>query len=506
MDFLTRAFKNVYRKKSKSVLLFITFFIIANIVFCGFAVLAASDNIATEIRRKLGTEVFYQVDYDKYYEYRNKLCEEQDDCEYKQPPALDINVAMQLAEHENVSFFDIKMSSYFSYANSEHKIYYTEQDKIDFPWWFDDEREKSYHTNSKGGAGRGIEDFEKGIVKLSQGRLYSEEDAKNKNAVIVISEEVALMNGYQLGDLIEIGSAIGNYDDEWNLINYTYVTEQFEIIGLFEVVNQEDQIWEPTQRLENVSYMPYSMVNQIREEAFYTERKNWGDNNSEYVYTPSFTVVYNIDDPLNIDKFREESQKVLTSDFHMLYANDHQFKTLTEPINSIKTLARIATYAMVINGAVIVSLITALTLRERNYEIGVFLSIGVSKLKIISQFFVELLAVAAIAFTLSLGSGHLLTQQVSETLISSGVIGEPDDGGGGVIMYESTISSSRKGILPNPEEEVDFNNILENTTFGLTLDVVVNVFLSGLFIILISTLIPSLLIMRFNPKKILADK
>ena len=511
MDFLIRAIKNVYRKKSKSILLFITFFIIANIVFCGFAVLSASQNISTEIRRKLGTEVLYQIDYTKFYDEYYENCEKSgEECEYKQPPALSIETAKQIANHENVAFFDITMTAFFKALNG-HQFYYTEEDKERSPWYFDEENQSAtINAQILGGAGKSILDFENSIVSLVEGRLYTEEEVEQEKPVVVISEELAILNGYQIGDFIDMGVSIPEYNSKWEVTNWNNISLQFEIIGLFDVLVQpeNDSIWDPTRRPENIMYVPFSVVDQVQEEAFYIQMEMYNkDEGNEYTYQPNFTVVYNIDDPINIDKFREDSKKYLTSDYHMLYANDHQFEQMNEPIKSINVLAKIATYAMVLNGAIIVSLITALTLRERNYEIGVFLSIGVSKIKIISQFFIELLVVAAIAFTLSLGTGHLLTGKVSEILISNGAIGEMEEPDIDIGFSSKVSSIGKPGILPIEDgNEVNFGEIVNNTTFGLTRDVVINVFLSGLFIILISTLIPSLLIMRFNPKKILADK
>ncbi len=49
------------------------------------------------------------------------------------------------------------------------------------------------------------------------------------------------------------------------------------------------------------------------------------------------------------------------------------------------------TYSIMLGGMVVLSLILILWLRERIYEIGIFLSIGTSKIQIIMQFIFELI-------------------------------------------------------------------------------------------------------------------
>ncbi|WP_312039970.1 ABC transporter permease [Macrococcoides bohemicum] len=59
--------------------------------------------------------------------------------------------------------------------------------------------------------------------------------------------------------------------------------------------------------------------------------------------------------------------------------------------NGISQMMRWMTYAILCGGVIVLSLVLVLLLRERIYEIGILLSIGVSKLKIMMQFVLELL-------------------------------------------------------------------------------------------------------------------
>ena len=72
-----------------------------------------------------------------------------------------------------------------------------------------------------------------------------------------------------------------------------------------------------------------------------------------------------------------------------------------------------------IAGSAILCLILALTIRNRYYEIGVLLSLGQSKVKIIAQQLIEVGLIAVVAFVISLGTGQLTSHYMGNMLESS---------------------------------------------------------------------------------------
>ena len=112
-----------------------------------------------------------------------------------------------------------------------------------------------------------------------------------------------------------------------------------------------------------------------------------------------------LEDPLQVDQFVEDYQDQ-TGDYVILNANNETFKKLARPLDTLSLFSNIIVWIVAINAIVIITLVTALTLKIREYEIGVLLSIGVSKMKIVAQFFVELIIVALIGFTLSVAVSY----------------------------------------------------------------------------------------------------
>ena len=73
MNFINRAFKNVTRRMSKTVLLLLTFFLIGNLVIIGLGVSNASKSAKVLTRQKMRAVVTYALDYNKINQYTQEL-------------------------------------------------------------------------------------------------------------------------------------------------------------------------------------------------------------------------------------------------------------------------------------------------------------------------------------------------------------------------------------------------------------------------------------------------
>ena len=153
---------------------------------------------------------------------------------------------------------------------------------------------------------------------------------------------------------------------------------------------------------------------------------------------------------------------------------------------------------VLVNAVVIITLVTALTLKTREYEIGVLLSQGVSKFMVIAQFFVELALVAVLGFTLAVGSGSLIAGRVGEAVLQYQV----EFSG----LNEAEVDDDYNYISnwdDNYFTEISLSDMVDAYEVQISPLIIGEIYVAGLGIVLISILIPSLMIMRYNPKKIL---
>ena len=127
-----------------------------------------------------------------------------------------------------------------------------------------------------------------------------------------------------------------------------------------------------------------------------------------------------LDDPENIEAFQTLAQKKSDIDFetYTLDANDRLYQQNVSSLENTQSFATMFLIVVIGAGSAILCLILILTIRSRYYEIGVFLSLGQSKVKIILQQLFEMLLIAAVAFVISLGTGKLVSNVVGNMLES----------------------------------------------------------------------------------------
>lgn len=89
------------------------------------------------------------------------------------------------------------------------------------------------------------------------------------------------------------------------------------------------------------------------------------------------------------------------------------------PIENISSTSQMIIYIVSIAGAIILGLIIMLSIKGRRKEMGILLSIGEKKWKLIAQFVVEVVCVAILAFGLSITTGAKVSQYIGDNLLSN---------------------------------------------------------------------------------------
>src|SRR5699024_1675933 len=135
----------------------------------------------------------------------------------------------------------------------------------------------------------------------------------------------------------------------------------------------------------------------------------------------------------------------------------------------------------------IIGLVVLLFLRDRKRELGIYLSLGEKRARVVGQILIEVMIVAFIGISLSLFSGNLLAGQISDTMIKA------DDSG---YQYDYI-------YYGNLETNLTTDDVLDSYEVSLNSSYILVFYGVGLLTILLSTIIPLVYIVRLNPKKIL---
>lgn len=534
MGFLKRAIKNTTRRLTKSMLLLLTFFVIGNFVIIGLGVSNASDSAQDLTRQKMRAIVTYEIDYDLLYEYTETLDEEaleefyNDEGSYR----LDREFLADVVTDERVKAYNM---------GSTTMMY--ESDFLAVP--IGNEREEN---DSMGMCGMSdtdgnyfeypcgepafkvrqemtpnLIDFADNIYTLVDGEMYTQEDMDNYAPVCLITDTLAEYNNISVGDTITIYTNDPVMFDYGELDSYYGSTKEnsvreVEVIGIFdnsETIdpNADNFDWmSKYESPENIILMPYtaaveadfetqlamweSYKERYPDEEYYQDPENTPTLEDFVPYVRSATLLLN--DPLDVEDFVEEYQLVEERSYMVFDANNDTFKTLSKPLETMSLFANFIVLLVLINAIVIITLITALTLKTREYEIGVLLSMGVSKAKIVAQFFVELALVAILGFSLAVISGSLIAKQVGDKVLSYQI--EVSD-----VDEEDNEMDYYYWGKTNYFTEITLEDMISEYEVSISPWIIGQIYVAGLGIVFISILIPSMMIMRFNPKRILMN-
>lgn len=173
---------------------------------------------------------------------------------------------------------------------------------------------------------------------------------------------------------------------------------------------------------------------------------------------------------------------------------ENKFLSLNKSFDTLEKLVDKVLIGAVIVGVIILSLVLTFWIHGRMHEIGILLSIGMSKRKIIAQYVIELLLLSSIAFAAAYMPSKMIAQNVGNSLVteaSNQTVKDVKKSIGGFSLG----ADPETNLLTKTVEKIDVN-----VEFGE----LIYVYVIGTAIILVSVVISSSSIIRMKPKEILS--
>lgn len=292
--------------------------------------------------------------------------------------------------------------------------------------------------------------FSSRVFTIKEGKNIEEND---KNSIIV-HEEFAKQNNLKLGDEVDLELLDLEKSEEIK-------SHKFKIIGIFSGKKQETYTGLSSDFSENMVFVDYSTSQEILNKS--------EDNkiaNKILMYSGSAEST-----DLALNKLKELK---IDESTYFVKKDSNAFEESLESVSGIKHMIKIMTYSIMLGGIIVLSLILILWLRERIYEIGIFLSIGTSKIQIIMQFIFELLFISIPSIISSLFLGNVLIKVIA----------------GGLINSENSMISG--------------GNLINDSSFMLNITTLGQSYLILISIIVLSVVFASSLILIKKPKEILS--
>lgn len=292
--------------------------------------------------------------------------------------------------------------------------------------------------------------FSSRVFTIKEGKNIEEND---KNSIIV-HEEFAKQNNLKLGD--EVNLELLDIEESGKIKSH-----KFKIIGIFSGKKQETYTGLSSDFSENMVFVDYSTNQEILNKS-----ENNKIANKILMYSSSAEST-----DLALNKLKELK---IDESKYFVQKDSNAFEESLESVSGIKHMIKIMTYSIMLGGIIVLSLILILWLRERIYEIGIFLSIGTSKIQIIMQFIFELLFISIPSIISSLFLGNVLIKVIA----------------GGLINSENSMISG--------------GNLINDSSFMLNITTLGQSYLILISIIVLSVVFASSLILIKKPKEILS--
>lgn len=474
MNFLKRAFLSLVRRKGKSLILLVIIFILSNVMAGSIAIGQASNNVERTIKLQLGANASVELDWEEMQDWTE---EQWNSLEYITPEMAD-----KIGSLSYVKYYDYSSETYI---NSSTLTQY-DPNMVEVPTM-------SYFP-IKGVQYAPILDIVNGNATLVNGRTFNETEITNADYVALISDKVAELNNIFVGDVIYLQNTFSIWKED-NTVEEIKRDIALEVIGIFTPkVQQSDE--------NNGGWIDYTPFNRIYVPNGVVHAENrWMNEQYAIAYPDSnikidqiyITPTFVLNNPEDVESFRTEAKNLLP-DYYKVTVSSDAYDSVAGPIKFIGSLSNIILYVAIGATILILSLVVILFLRDRKHELGIYLSLGESKSKVVGQILIEVVSIALIAITLSLLTGNSIAESTSQSMMDlrNEITGNTDNGG---VIYRDM------GYYPT--NGVTEDDVLEAYKIEFSWDYVLILYGVGIGTVLLSSIAPMIYILRLKPKKIM---
>ena len=474
---IKNALLSLKKNIGKTILLFVIIVVITNLVIAGLSIQSATQKSMDQIRSSLGNDVTLSVDF------RNMMKNREPGAAVSNETSLTTTMADSLKNLKYVESYNYQISTSAdsdSISAVENKSDNSNnQQDTNKP---NDQPEQASNqgdfTISANTTMEYLDSFTNSNYTLTDGRLLTSDDANTNNCVI--ETNLASDNDLSVGDTFTITTTV----------NDETIIQELTIVGIYEIQSTNEIGAAHFNNPVNTIYTDLSVGQTLT-------------GSSENITS----AIYYLDDPENAEAFVELAKKKSDIDFDTfsLDANDRLYQQNASSLESMQSFAKMFVWIVVIAGSAILCLILALTIRNRYYEIGVLLSLGQSKVKIVAQQLIEIGLIAVVAFVISLGTGQLTSHYMGNMLESG--------------SSSNVMQMDQKGDQPNDHQQKTNKQTKENFLGNMMegpsnqeLDVSITgenvVQLAGVTaaICIVSIAVPAAYVLRLTPRQILSRK
>jgi len=527
MNFFKRATTSILRRPGKSIILLLLVFILGSVIAGAISVRGAINNTDANLRRQMRPIVSVAWNDSEFWS-------EHPDVDWDDPlnpwntrEVLSVSHVRQIADLSYVGFYDYMMRGWLSSFDLEE-------------YWGDEESWRDEGSRNwfgvKGTSNNELVQIEEGIINLLPGgRQFNDADLTPvpgaERSVAIISSELADLNNLTVGSTFELYDIIfvaqePDEEDNWhwefdpsvydeeNI--YARVGVEFEVIGIFEIPEDPDpdpNDWDAAWRRRtdiNTPFVPNWIIEDVQDRVMAANRSAWSAvdfDMPEWMMTPDeereteVIPIFMLEDPGYLEDFRTVVEPLLP-EFHSVEDLSGAFGDIESSMATMQGVANWILWVSVGATLLILSLLITLFLRDRRYEMGVYLALGEKKGRIISQILMEVVVTSFVAITLAVFTGNIISGVMSETMLRNALIeqAEADQNDDPWMSHREWSIFDEFGI---PTTSMSTDEMMDAFQISLSVETVGLFYMVGLGAVVLSTMAPVLYVVTLNPKKVL---
>ena len=509
MKFYNRGILSISRSMGKTIIFFLLVLILGSVISATILVNQAIDNTERNLRASLPTVATTEVDFEIWDRLNNEMADDE-------WPSWNLrsDEIRQIGALPQVRSFDFTSQAWGIFIPDVTPYEPVSEDDSGDDWeveiWppIGGDNEFGMEWRIRGVENPNILDMEEGLIELAGGRTFTESETANLSQVVLISEAVANLNGITIGDTINLRNIIFNWMEATGEDGITPIfgeeTYTVEVIGTFRpIVSLET--WGIMDEMENRIYAANTLVEQIM--TFQIEQQNemWGDGGRgdtevDMEEMLNFQPLFTLYDMEDMPAFRESFAQLAPEQFVLIDAG-RGFADVSAAFTSMDQMTSTILWITIGAAILILSLLITLFIRDRKYEIGIYMTLGERKGNVIGQVILEVLSISVVAIAAALFVGMLVSMLISDNMLMNDLMAAAENGGASAGWGSPWGNDPLASMGFTTEMTVE--DILASYRVTLSPSAILLFAGVGLGTALVATIAPIVYIVRLNPKKIM---
>lgn len=375
MNIFQRAYYYVVRKREKSILLLLILVALLSLILVGNVIGRSADNTKAELYKAIGGYFKISVDYNQI----------------ENSETVDKDLVENVMKIDGVNK-----------VNPLQIMYLTAPEIMLKPSkWSMEGDSRANLTSFIGCTDSSLHEYFKlKFFVLENGRHIGEKD----RGTIMISTDISEQNQLQIGDKIKALISEEGYPRSEAIGEEV----ELEIIGIFsDVYEQEGDAWIEERALP-ANFMFIDLVT--------SQKLSEKIDGSADIYNAG--AMFLVSEPERLEKILSEVKEIEGIDWDELKIakNNYTYEKNAASLESLNNMTTILVIMTMVTGLILIALLLILWQRDRIHEVGVLLSVGVSKKSIFLQHLLESVFIFIAAFCITMAISGPLSNQVGEAI------------------------------------------------------------------------------------------